>query len=164
MSWRLRTKRRLRHSEIYARASDGVGSCSGGKFVLSRAAQAYDAQARDPNRKFQLDSINQHERERESLMRVRMNLRQCVWVLAVALGTGVTGGTVRAAASPLSQDQGHEQDYSKNKTYQQGMREGQDDRKHNKEHSKKRHFKKDEDQKAYESGYQQGHQGDQHDH
>ena len=43
-------------------------------------------------------------------MRVRMNLRQCVWVLAVALSAGITGGTVRAAASPSSQDQGHDQD------------------------------------------------------
>ena len=41
-------------------------------------------------------------------MRVRMNLRQCVWVLAVVLGTGITGGTVRAAASPSSQDQAHD--------------------------------------------------------
>ena len=97
-------------------------------------------------------------------MRVRMNLRKCVWVLAVVLGTGITGGTVRAAAPPLAQEQGHDQAYSKNKTYQQGLREGQDDSKKNKDHSKKRHFKKDEDQKAYEAGYQQGHHGDQRDH
>ena len=62
MSCRLRTRRRLRHSETNARASDGVGSCSGGKFVLSRAGQAYDAQTRGANRKFQLDSIIQYER------------------------------------------------------------------------------------------------------
>lgn len=97
-------------------------------------------------------------------MRVRMNLRQCVWVLAVALGIGITGGTLRAAASPSSQDQAHDQDYSKNKKYQQGLREGKDDHAHNLDHSKKRHFKKDEDQKAYEAGYQIGHQGDQPDH
>jgi ribosome modulation factor len=95
---------------------------------------------------------------------MRVNLKQCIWVLAVALGTGITAGTVRAAASPSSQEQPHDQDYSKNKMYQQGLREGRDDRAHNKDHSKKRHFKKDEDQKAYEAGYQQGHQGDQHDH
>jgi hypothetical protein len=93
-----------------------------------------------------------------------MNLRQCVWVLAVALSTGITSGTVLAVASPPPQEQAHDQDYSKNKTYQQGLREGQDDQKNNKDHSKKRHFKKDEDQKAYEAGYQQGHQGDQHGH
>ena len=97
-------------------------------------------------------------------MRVRMNLRRFVWVLAVALSTGIVGGTVRAVATPLPQEQGHGQDYSKNKTYQQGLREGQDDQKHNKDHSKKRQFKKDDDQKAYEAGYQQGHQGDQHGH
>ena len=93
-------------------------------------------------------------------MRRRINLRQSVWVLAVLLGAVLTGGTVRAAASPFPQEQ-HEQDYSKNKNYQQGMRDGRDDQTHNKDHSKKRHFKKDEDQKAYEFGYQQGHQGDQ---
>ena len=88
-------------------------------------------------------------------MRVRMNLRQCVWVLVVMLGTGVTVGTVRAAASP--QDQAQTQDYSKNKNYQVGMRDGKDDKAHNKDHSRKRKFKKDDDQKAYEAGYQQGH-------
>jgi hypothetical protein len=98
-------------------------------------------------------------------MRARMNLRQCVWVLALVLGTGITRGAVPAAASPSAQEGlAHEQDYSKNKTYQQGMREGQNDQKRNKDHSKNRHFKKDEDQKAYEAGYQQGHQGDRHDH
>jgi hypothetical protein len=97
-------------------------------------------------------------------MRVRMDLKQGIWVLALVLGVGITGGTVRAAASPASQEQVHEQDYSKNKTYQQGLREGQDDQKRNKDHSKNRHFKKDEDQKAYEAGYQHGHQGDRHDH
>ena len=58
-----------------------------------------------------------------------MNLRQCVGILAIVLGIGFTGGTVRAAA-PLPQEQAHvsqDQDYSKNKTYQQGLREGQDD-------------------------------------
>ena len=94
-------------------------------------------------------------------MRGRINLRQSVWVLAVLLGAVLTGGAVRITASPLPQEQ-HEQDYSKNKNYQQGMRDGRDDQTHNKDHSKKRHFKKDEDQKAYEYGYQQGHQGDQH--
>ena len=89
-------------------------------------------------------------------MRVRMNLRQCVWVLAVALGAGITGGTVRAAASQPSQDHAQTQDYSKNKNYQVGMRDGKDDKAHNKDHSKKRNLKKDEDQKAYEFGYQQG--------
>ena len=61
------------------------------------------------------------------------------------------------------QNQVHDQDYSKNKNYQQGMRDGQDDRSHNRDHSKKRHFKKDEDQRAYEAGYQQGHGDDRSD-
>jgi hypothetical protein len=85
---------------------------------------------------------------------MRVNLKRGVGVLAVALGICISGGAVRAVAAPFFQD--HGQDYSKNKTYQQGMREGQDDRTHNKDHSRNRHFKKDTDQKAYEAGYQKG--------
>jgi hypothetical protein len=77
-----------------------------------------------------------------------------VWVAALAAAIGIGGGAVRAVAAPYFDDQGP--DYSKNKTYQQGVREGQDDHAHNKDHSKKRHFKKDDDQKAYEAGYQKG--------
>jgi hypothetical protein len=92
-------------------------------------------------------------------MKVRMKLNRYVWIAAMTLGIGFTGGAVRLAASPSPQEQ-HEQDYSKNKRYEQGMREGKVDQTQNRDHSKKRHFKKDEDQKAYESGYQQGHQRD----
>jgi hypothetical protein len=94
-------------------------------------------------------------------MRVRMNVRKCIWVLAMVLGTGFTAGTMRAAASPSPQDQAHAQDYSKNKNYDVGRRDGKDDKAHNKDHSRKRNFDNDEDQKAYESGYQHGHQDDQ---
>jgi hypothetical protein len=72
--------------------------------------------------------------------------------VALALAAGVT---LSGVAAPLFQDQAP--DYSKNKTYQQGVREGKADKVHSRDHSKKRHFKKDEDQKAYEAGYQQGH-------
>ncbi len=89
---------------------------------------------------------------------MRMNLKHGFWVLAVAVGIGASGGTVQAVGAPLFQDHAQDQpDYSKNKTYQQGMREGKADHAHNRDHSKKRHFKKDEDQKAYEAGYQKGH-------
>jgi hypothetical protein len=91
-------------------------------------------------------------------MRVRMNLKRCVWVVAMTLCMGITGGTMRVLASPSPQDQ-HDQDYSRNKNYQLGMRDGRDDIAHHRDHSKKRKFKKDEDQKAYEAGYQAGHQG-----
>jgi hypothetical protein len=85
---------------------------------------------------------------------MRINLKRCCSVLAVAVGLGMSGGmVVQAVAAPFFQDQ----DYSKTKTYQQGVREGNNDRAHNLDHSKKRHFKKDEDQKAYEAGYQKGH-------
>jgi hypothetical protein len=80
---------------------------------------------------------------------MKINFRHIAGVLALAAGLVVSG-----AAAPLFQDQAP--DYSKNKTYEQGVREGKDDKVHNQDHSKKRHFKKDEDQKAYEAGYQQG--------
>jgi len=86
---------------------------------------------------------------------MRSNFRRCIGVLAVAAGIGITGGAAQAVAAPFFQD--HEQDYSKNKRYQQGLHEGQVDQAHKQDHSKKRHFKKDDDQKAYEAGYQKGH-------
>lgn len=86
---------------------------------------------------------------------MRTNFKHFAGVLAVAVGIGFTGATIQAVAAPLFQD--HAPDYSKNKTYQQGVREGKDDQAHHRDHSKKRHFKKDEDQKAYEAGYQKGH-------
>jgi hypothetical protein len=90
---------------------------------------------------------------------MRSNLRHCFWILALVLGIGITGGTVRAAAP--AQDHAQTQDYSKNKNYQVGMRDGKDDKAQSKDHSKKRNLKKDDDKKAYETGYQQGHQDDQ---
>lgn len=102
-------------------------------------------------------------------MRLRMSFRQCVWVLALLLGAGVTASSARPysprqdESRDQSQNREHEQDYSKNKNYQLGMRDGRDDHMHNRDHSKKRHFKKDDDQRAYEAGYQEGHRGDQND-
>ena len=87
---------------------------------------------------------------------MRMHARHFVRVLAVAASIGISGCMVQAIGAPFFQDQAQTQDYSKNKTYQQGVREGKDDKAHNRDHSKKRHFKKDEDQKAYEAGYQKG--------
>jgi hypothetical protein len=86
---------------------------------------------------------------------MRMNFKHCFCVMAVVVGVGIGGGTA-AVAAPLFQDHNQGPDYSKNKTYQQGMREGQSDRTRSLDHSKKRHFKKDDDQKAYEAGYQKG--------
>jgi hypothetical protein len=95
---------------------------------------------------------------------VKTGLNRLGYLLVVALSFGVTGSMARGAARTSPQDHAEEQDYSKTKTYQQGLREGRDDREHNRDHSKKHHFKKDEDQKAYEAGYQAGHQADQSDH
>ena len=96
-------------------------------------------------------------------MRMRTNLKQCVWIAALTLGLRIAGGTARVVASPSPQEQ-HDQDYSKNKNYQLGMRDGRDDSMHKRDHSKKRTFKKDDDKKDYETGYQAGHDGNQQDH
>jgi hypothetical protein len=93
--------------------------------------------------------LNGHARANQVLMKI--NFRRCVWAVALALGIG---GAVAAQAAGAPFD---DHDYSKTKTYQQGLREGKSDGAHHKDHSKKRHFNKDEDQKAYESGYQKGH-------
>jgi hypothetical protein len=96
-------------------------------------------------------------------MRMPMNLKQSVWIVALTLSMGITGGALRVSASPSAQEK-HDQDYSKNKNYQLGMRDGRDDGAHKRDHSKKRNFKKDQDQKDYEIGYQAGHQGNSPDH
>jgi len=88
---------------------------------------------------------------------MRMNFKAYVWVLALLVCLGVMGSTVRTLASPAMNAAGDNQDYSRNKRYQQGMREGRDDKAHNRDHFRKRHFNKDEDNRAYEAGYQQGH-------
>jgi hypothetical protein len=85
---------------------------------------------------------------------MKMSSKRWFTILALAVGIGIGGATVQGVAAPMFQNQ--TPDYSKNKTYQQGMREGKDDQTHNKDHSKKRHFKKDTDQQAYEAGYQKG--------
>ncbi len=93
---------------------------------------------------------------------MRIDFKPYVWVLAVVVGMGIIGSTVRTLASPAMNASGQDQDYSKNKRYQQGVREGKDDRAHKRDHFRKRHFNKDEDNRAYEAGYQQGHVIDVH--
>ena len=95
-------------------------------------------------------------------MGLRMNVKQCVWIVAMILCIGITGSAVRVAASPVPQEQ--HQDYSRNKNYKTGMRDGRNDIAHNRDHSKRRKFKKDEDRRAYEAGYEAGHQGGSRDH
>jgi hypothetical protein len=89
---------------------------------------------------------------------MRTKLGRGIGILAVVVGVGLCGSMVQAVAAPFQEKAAgaSEPDYSKNKTYQQGVREGQADKAISKDHSKNRHFKKDEDQKAYESGYQKG--------
>jgi hypothetical protein len=47
---------KLRDRPGLARTSSS-GACSGGKFVVSRAGEAYDAQARGLNRKFRFTPL-----------------------------------------------------------------------------------------------------------
>jgi hypothetical protein len=101
-------------------------------------------------------------RDKKRGLSMRIDFKPYVWVLAVVVGTGIIGSTVRTLAFPAVNASGQDQDYSKNKRYQQGMREGKDDKAHNRDHFRKRHFNKDEDNKAYEAGYQQGHVIDVH--
>jgi hypothetical protein len=96
---------------------------------------------------------------------MRMNARHCARLVALAASIGISAFTVQAVGAPFFQDQdkpqdhaqNQDRDYSKTKTYQQGMRDGKDDQAHNRDHSRKRHFMKDDDKKAYEAGYQNGH-------
>ena len=49
---------------------------------------------------------------------MRMNFKPYVWVLALVVAAGITGGTVRTFASPAMNGAAQDQDYSKNKNYQ----------------------------------------------
>ena len=68
-------------------------------------------------------------RKTKGQLSMRMSLRHAVKVLAVAVSIGVGGCMVQAVGAPFFQDQGqdhdkdHATDYSKNKTYQQGVRD-----------------------------------------
>jgi hypothetical protein len=101
---------------------------------------------------------------------MRMSFKHGVWILTLAVGMGIGGATL-AVGSPLAQDHDRDsnssadrrdarddhQDYSKNRTYQQGVRDGRYDHARNWDHSRKRHFKRDQDRRAYEAGYRYGH-------
>jgi len=93
---------------------------------------------------------------------MRINFKVCAWVLAIGMGGAISGGAARVAAAPALYGQERDDDYAKNKYYQQGVRDGREDREHNRDHYRKRHFKKDEDHRAYEAGYQHGHEHDDH--
>ena len=45
---------------------------------------------------------------------MQMNVKWCVWIVAMSLGMTLTGGMGRVMATASPQDQ-HDQDYSKNK-------------------------------------------------
>jgi hypothetical protein len=73
-----------------------------------------------------------------------MSFKPYVWVLAVAVGTAVTGGTARGVESPATNSQGQHKEYSKNKTYQLQLRAGLADPAH------QGYINKKKDQKSYE--------------
>jgi hypothetical protein len=72
-----------------------------------------------------------------------MSFKPYVWVLAV------TVGTVGAMASPTMSGQGHHEDFSKNKGYQQGLRAGLTNPAHDRDQFRKGDLNKDRDQNAY---------------
>jgi len=72
-----------------------------------------------------------------------MSFKPYVWVLAV------TVGTVGAMASPAMNGQGHHEDFSKNKGYQQGLRAGLANTAHDGDQFRKGDLNKDRDQNAY---------------
>ena len=86
---------------------------------------------------------------------MRMNLRHCSWVLAIAAGIGLSGGAVQAVAPRFSRTRARI--IPRTKATSKVCAKAGADHAHNLDHSKKRHFKKDEDQRAYEAGYQKGH-------
>jgi len=61
------------------------------------------------------NSGSKRRRRDEYLMST--NSRHCTWVLAVAMGVGISGGAAHAVAAPFVQDKNEGQDYSKNKRY-----------------------------------------------
>ncbi len=82
--------------------------------------------------KYEILSVSTKKEEKRGAF-MRMNFKPYVRVLAVVVGISIIGSTVRTMASPAMNAASQEQDYSKNKKYQQGVREGKDDKAHNRD-------------------------------
>lgn len=66
-----------RHKPTVGTPLISLGACSGGKFVVSRAGEAYDARVRGPNRKFLFIQYKGTRPPRE-----RGQLKKSVWTYA----------------------------------------------------------------------------------
>ena len=83
--------------------ADLAGACSGGKFVVSRAGEAYDARARGPNRKFRVESIVKAcPRNDAKPGRSVSETERVVWFVSIGQrGPGGSGSSGREGHSPI---------------------------------------------------------------
>src|SRR5579864_6216853 len=95
---------------------------------------------------------------------MKLNVRQAIWILALAVAVTAFVTPKLAAAYQSQQDQNNNQANSKdnanNLMYQQGFDHGQADRANNQPHQYRLQPNDSDDRRAYESGYDQGYQND----
>ena len=92
---------------------------------------------------------------------MKLNIRQAIWIFALALAVTAFVTPKLAAAYQSQQDennQANRKDNANNLMYQQGLNHGQDDRANNKAHQYRLQPNNADDRRAYESGYDQGYQ------
>jgi len=93
---------------------------------------------------------------------MKLNIRQAIWIfaLAVAVTAFVTPKLAAAYQSPQDQNnnQANSKDNANNLMYQQGFDHGQADRANNQPHQYRLQPNSADDRRAYESGYDQGYQ------
>src|SRR5579864_6083148 len=93
---------------------------------------------------------------------MKLNVRQAIWILALAVAVTAFVTPKLAAAYQSQQDQNNNQANSKdnanNLMYQQGFDHGQADRTNNQPHRYRLQPNNADDRRAYESGYDQGYQ------
>jgi hypothetical protein len=93
---------------------------------------------------------------------MKPNIRQAIWIFALAVAFTAFVMPKLAVAYQTQQDQKDKQDNSKdnanNLMYQQGFDHGQADRANNQPHQYRLQPNNADDRRAYESGYDQGYQ------
>ena len=93
---------------------------------------------------------------------MKLNIRQAIWIFALAVAVTSLVTPKLAAAYQSQQDQNNSQangqDNANNLMYQQGLNHGQADRANNQAHRYRLQPNDAGDRRAYESGYDQGYQ------
>lgn len=93
---------------------------------------------------------------------MKPNIRQAIWILALAFAVTAFVTPKLAAAYQTQQDhqdnQTNSKDNANNLMYQQGFDHGQADRANNRPHQYRLQPNNADDRRAYESGYDQGYQ------